>query len=146
MVISTVHHSNHNKSCFGIQLNHVDPLEDRWFVNLISAVLSDLHIHCCFLNPLHKVGGNYRNVLRLSVCVSVRPSICVSVRPSICLSVTICVRAITYLCIDGLPYNLVCIIILIETMCSDLDPVPYLKGQGHTGQLKFRVHMLVSAL
>ena len=138
MVIRTAHHSTHNTSCFGIQLNHVDPLEGRCFVNLILAVLSDLHIHCSFLIHLHKVGGNYRNVLRLSVCVSVRPSIC--------LSVTICVRAITYLCIDGLPYNLVCIIILIETMCSDLDPVPYLKGQGHTGQLKFRVHMLVSAL
>jgi len=36
--------------------------------------------------------------------------------------------------------------IFIETMYSDLDPSPYLKSQGHTGQLKVRVHMLVSAL
>ena len=34
----------------------------------------------------------------------------------------------------------------IEAMCSDLDPYPYLKGQGHTIHLKVRVHMLVSAL
>jgi len=36
--------------------------------------------------------------------------------------------------------------VLIETMCSDHDPGPYLKGHGHTGQLKIRVHMFVSAL
>ena len=35
--------------------------------------------------------------------------------------------------------------ILIETMCTDLDPSPYIKGQGHTGQFKVRVHMLVPA-
>ena len=31
-------------------------------------------------------------------------------------------------------------------MCSDLEPGSYLKGQGHTGQLKVEVHMLVPAL
>ena len=31
-------------------------------------------------------------------------------------------------------------------MCSDLDPDPYFKGQGHMRHLKVRVHMLVSAL
>jgi len=31
-----------------------------------------------------------------------------------------------------------------ETMCSDLDPGPYIKGQGHTGEFNVRVHMLVS--
>ena len=31
-------------------------------------------------------------------------------------------------------------------MYSDLDPDPYLKGQGHTGQLNIRVHMFVSVL
>jgi len=67
MVIRTAHRSTHNTPCFGIQLNHVNPLEDRWFVKLISAVLSDLHINCSFLIPLHKVGGDYRNGLRLSV-------------------------------------------------------------------------------
>jgi len=36
--------------------------------------------------------------------------------------------------------------ILIDTMYSDLDPDPYLKGQGHIGHLKVRVHMFVSAL
>ena len=29
-------------------------------------------------------------------------------------------------------------------MCSDLDPGPYIKGQGHTGEFNVRVHMLVS--
>jgi len=44
-----------------------------------------------------------------------------------CQSTHARVRAVTYVCIDGLPSNLV----LIETMCSDIDPDPYLKGQGH---------------
>ena len=29
--------------------------------------------------------------------------------------------------------------VIIETMCIALDPGPYLKGQGPTGQLKVRV-------
>jgi len=33
------------------------------------------------------------------------------------------------------------LLVLIETMCSDLDTGPYLKGQGHTRHLKVRVHM-----
>jgi len=37
-------------------------------------------------------------------------------------------------------------VVIIETMCSDLNSDPYLKGQGHTRHLKVRVHMLVSAL
>ena len=37
-------------------------------------------------------------------------------------------------------------VVLIKTMCSDHDPGPYLKGQGHMRHLKVRVHMLVSAL
>ena len=54
-----------------------------------------------------------------------------------------CVRAITtYALMD---YHLTWYKwYLIETMCSDLDPDPYLKGQGHTTYLKVRVHMLVS--
>ena len=36
--------------------------------------------------------------------------------------------------------------VFIETMCSDLEPGPYLKGQYHTGQLKVRVHMLVPSV
>jgi len=35
--------------------------------------------------------------------------------------------------------------VFIETMCSDLDTGPYLKGQGHMRQLKVRVYMLMSA-
>ena len=31
-------------------------------------------------------------------------------------------------------------------MCSDLDLDPYIKGQGHTGHLNIRVHMLVPGL
>ena len=31
-------------------------------------------------------------------------------------------------------------------MCCDLDPGPYLKGQGHMRHLNVRIHMLVSAL
>jgi len=31
-------------------------------------------------------------------------------------------------------------------MCIELDPDPYLKGQGHTTHLKVRVRMLVSTL
>ena len=89
MDIRTAHHSTHNTSCFGIQLNHVDPLEGRCFIKLISAVLSDLHKHCSFLIPLHKVG-----VL----------SVCMSIRPFVFPSVTFRVRAITYLCIDVLSF------------------------------------------
>ena len=37
-------------------------------------------------------------------------------------------------------------VVLIEMKCSDFDPDQYLKGQGHTRNLKVRVHMLVSAL
>ena len=37
-------------------------------------------------------------------------------------------------------------VVLIVTMCSDLDSDPYLKGQGHTKHLMVRVHMLVSVL
>ena len=93
MVIRTAHHSTRNTSCFGIQLNHVDLLEDRCFVRLISVVLSDLHNTLFlfnFLTPLNKVGGDYRNAFHL---------------PAVCPSVTFRVRAITYLYIDGLPYN-----------------------------------------
>ena len=44
-----------------------------------------------------------------------------------------------YLCIDGLLYNLtITNVVLIETMCSDLDPGPYLKGHGHMRVLKDR--------
>ena len=52
-----------------------------------------------------------------------------SVSLSVCPSVTFRVRAITYVCIDGLPSNFGTNVVLIETMCSDLDPDPYLKGQ-----------------
>ena len=76
MVIRTAHHSTHYTSCCGIQMNHVDPLEDLCSVKLISAVLSDLHIHCSILTPLHKVGGDYRNALRPSVHPSVHLSVC----------------------------------------------------------------------
>jgi len=47
-----------------------------------------------------------------------------------------------YALMDNLSTN----VVLIETMCSDLDLDPYLNGQGHTRHLKVRVHMLVSAL
>ena len=43
-------------------------------------------------------------------------------------------------------YNIGRNVVLIETMCSDPDPSPYLKGQGHMRHLMVRVHMLVSAL
>jgi len=42
--------------------------------------------------------------------------------------------------------NLVPNVVLIETMCSDCDPNPYIKGEGHKRHLKVRVHMLLSAL
>jgi len=32
--------------------------------------------------------------------------------------------------------------VFIETMCSDLDPGPYLKCQGYTRHLKVSVHMV----
>jgi len=42
-------------------------------------------------------------------------------------------------------YHILCTnVLLIGMMCSDLDPGPYLKSQGHTGHLKVRVHILVS--
>jgi len=53
--------------------------------------------------------------------------ISLTVHLSICLSVTFRVRAITNVCIL-LGTN----VVLIETMCSDLDPDPHIKGQGHT--------------
>ena len=37
-------------------------------------------------------------------------------------------------------------VVLIVTMCSDLDSDPYLNGQGHTKHLTVRVHMLVYVL
>ena len=60
----------------------------------------------------------------------VRQLVCPSVRPS----VTFRVRAITYVCIGGLPSGTN--VVLIETMCSDLDPDPYIKGQCHTRHCK----------
>ena len=38
------------------------------------------------------------------------------------------------LCIDQLQYN--CTNLLTETTCSDLDPGPHIKGQGHTSHFK----------
>ena len=37
-------------------------------------------------------------------------------------------------------------VVLIEPMCSDLDLGSYLKGQGHTRQLKVSVHLHMSVL
>ena len=36
--------------------------------------------------------------------------------------------------------------VVIKTTCSDQDPDPYLKGQGHMKHLTVRAHMLLSAL
>ena len=42
----------------------------------------------------------------------------------------------TYLCIDGLAYD------LVQLLCSDLDPDPYLKGHSHMIHLKLRLQCL----
>ena len=82
-------------------------------------------------------------------------ALCPSVSPSVRPSVTFRLRTITNVCIAGLTILLGTNVLLIETMCSDLNLDPYLKGldsdpylkvQGHMTHLKVRVHVLVSAL